>query len=230
MQPITKAELAFLGGCLGILSLTQTSQLLTTAFWPGFLLLLGAQWLLSRFYAREVQLPVHLFLFACAHLGCMVLLQGLELLASRAIHSILNLTLCTGILGFGARPTVPHLQKFLWVICALIWATASRIATETSDPSASPAGFFWAGVVYTLGVVIVAVWSIRNGLQALGRSSLTIPFIRKGIGDLSCALNARSPIKRCAINPNGPCEGCLHYRPLNSTWIEFPDESHLDPR
>lgn len=31
------------------------------------------------------------------------------------------------------------------------------------------------------------------------------------IGDISCRYNARSPYLRCATNPNGPCEGCLHY-------------------
>lgn len=31
------------------------------------------------------------------------------------------------------------------------------------------------------------------------------------IGEISCRNNARSPHLRCAINPSGPCEGCLHY-------------------
>lgn len=33
------------------------------------------------------------------------------------------------------------------------------------------------------------------------------------IGDADCRFNARSEILRCAINPNGPCAGCLHYQP-----------------
>lgn len=30
------------------------------------------------------------------------------------------------------------------------------------------------------------------------------------IGDPSCALNALSPLIRCAVLPEGPCEQCLH--------------------
>lgn len=33
----------------------------------------------------------------------------------------------------------------------------------------------------------------------------------KAIGDISCLYNARSSYLRCAVNPNGPCEGCKHY-------------------
>jgi hypothetical protein len=33
------------------------------------------------------------------------------------------------------------------------------------------------------------------------------------IGDFTCQFNARSHLLRCAINPSGPCEGCLHYQP-----------------
>jgi hypothetical protein len=31
------------------------------------------------------------------------------------------------------------------------------------------------------------------------------------IGDISCKNNAHSPYLRCAINPSGPCDRCLHY-------------------
>jgi len=31
------------------------------------------------------------------------------------------------------------------------------------------------------------------------------------IGDISCKFNARSGYLRCAINPNGPCQGCRYY-------------------
>ena len=30
------------------------------------------------------------------------------------------------------------------------------------------------------------------------------------IGDPSCRFNARSPLLRCAVLPQGPCERCLH--------------------
>lgn len=33
------------------------------------------------------------------------------------------------------------------------------------------------------------------------------------IGDASCQLNARSELLRCAVNPEGPCEGCRFYEP-----------------
>ena len=32
-----------------------------------------------------------------------------------------------------------------------------------------------------------------------------------GIGDTTCAHNARYPYLRCAINPCGPCNGCGDY-------------------
>ncbi|MEM8502159.1 MAG: DUF6464 family protein [Cyanobacteria bacterium P01_D01_bin.1] len=34
------------------------------------------------------------------------------------------------------------------------------------------------------------------------------------IGDVSCTYNARSELVRCAINPAGPCDGCVHYNNL----------------
>ncbi|MGF1513507.1 MAG: DUF6464 family protein [Elainellaceae cyanobacterium] len=31
------------------------------------------------------------------------------------------------------------------------------------------------------------------------------------IGNISCRFNARSGYLRCAVNPMGPCQGCLSY-------------------
>lgn len=31
------------------------------------------------------------------------------------------------------------------------------------------------------------------------------------IGDTTCVNNARSPYIRCAVNPEGPCNECVHY-------------------
>ncbi|GAB4235592.1 MAG: DUF6464 family protein [Stanieria sp.] len=31
------------------------------------------------------------------------------------------------------------------------------------------------------------------------------------VGDANCRFNARSEILRCAVNPNGPCQGCRYY-------------------
>ena len=33
------------------------------------------------------------------------------------------------------------------------------------------------------------------------------------IGDPSCRFNARTPLLRCAVLPEGPCERCAHYAP-----------------
>jgi Family of unknown function (DUF6464) len=33
------------------------------------------------------------------------------------------------------------------------------------------------------------------------------------IGDIDCAYNARSELLRCAINPSGPCDRCIHFQP-----------------
>ncbi|MDZ7956554.1 MAG: DUF6464 family protein [Aulosira sp. DedQUE10] len=33
------------------------------------------------------------------------------------------------------------------------------------------------------------------------------------VGDISCKFNARSGHIRCAVNPDGPCQGCRHYEP-----------------
>ncbi|MGB8700591.1 MAG: DUF6464 family protein [Thermosynechococcaceae cyanobacterium] len=36
------------------------------------------------------------------------------------------------------------------------------------------------------------------------------------LGDATCQFNTRSPLLRCAVNPSGPCDRCLHYQPLAS--------------
>ncbi|MEB3361388.1 MAG: DUF6464 family protein [Synechococcaceae cyanobacterium] len=33
------------------------------------------------------------------------------------------------------------------------------------------------------------------------------------IGDPSCRFNARTPLLRCAVLPEGPCERCAHFLP-----------------
>ena len=32
------------------------------------------------------------------------------------------------------------------------------------------------------------------------------------IGDITCQFNARSAYLRCAVNPEGPCQGCRYYQ------------------
>lgn len=34
------------------------------------------------------------------------------------------------------------------------------------------------------------------------------------IGDTTCRFNARSELLRCAANPDGPCNGCKSYEPV----------------
>ncbi len=34
------------------------------------------------------------------------------------------------------------------------------------------------------------------------------------IGDVNCKFNAKSELLRCAVNPEGPCEGCRYYQEL----------------
>lgn len=34
------------------------------------------------------------------------------------------------------------------------------------------------------------------------------------IGNANCRLNARSEIIRCAVNPEGPCEGCRYFESI----------------
>jgi len=37
------------------------------------------------------------------------------------------------------------------------------------------------------------------------------PVTKYFIGDTTCVNNARSPYIRCAINPEGPCDDCIHF-------------------
>src|SRR4028118_960510 len=43
------------------------------------------------------------------------------------------------------------------------------------------------------------------------------------IGDISCSYNARSELLRCAPNPSGPCDRCVHYQPLQKTYLKLPN-------
>ena len=35
------------------------------------------------------------------------------------------------------------------------------------------------------------------------------------IGDPNCRFNARTPLLRCAVLPEGPCQCCSHFEPAN---------------
>ncbi len=48
------------------------------------------------------------------------------------------------------------------------------------------------------------------------------------VGDGSCLFNARSEILRCAVNPEGPCNGCRFYEQIVTTPAPPPlsNDSH----
>ena len=41
------------------------------------------------------------------------------------------------------------------------------------------------------------------------------PVTKYFIGDTNCVNNAHSPYIRCAINPEGPCDECVHFEKRN---------------
>ncbi|MGL6342041.1 MAG: DUF6464 family protein [Waterburya sp.] len=50
-----------------------------------------------------------------------------------------------------------------------------------------------------------------NSTDLLRNRDRRRPVTKYFIGDTTCINNANSPYLRCAINPSGPCEGCVHY-------------------
>jgi hypothetical protein len=38
------------------------------------------------------------------------------------------------------------------------------------------------------------------------------------IGDVRCRFNAKSEILRCAVNPEGPCEGCCFFESIETEY------------
>jgi hypothetical protein len=42
------------------------------------------------------------------------------------------------------------------------------------------------------------------------------------IGDTSCQFNAHSPLLRCAVNPDGPCQACPHYQSISHLKVSSP--------
>jgi hypothetical protein len=43
---------------------------------------------------------------------------------------------------------------------------------------------------------------------------ITVIGDRQIMGNAACRFNARSEIIRCAVNPEGPCEGCLYFEAI----------------
>jgi hypothetical protein len=65
-------------------------------------------------------------------------------------------------------------------------------------------------------------YQLRNGGYELASVALQVKAQRQPadarwwqnqwvIGDPSCRFNARSPLLRCAVLPDGPCERCSHF-------------------
>jgi hypothetical protein len=65
-------------------------------------------------------------------------------------------------------------------------------------------------------------YQLRNGRYELASVALQVKAQRQPadarwwqnqwvIGDPSCRFNARSPLLRCAVLPDGPCERCSHF-------------------
>ena len=60
--------------------------------------------------------------------------------------------------------------------------------------------------IYTLASVVLQVKAQAQPHDARWWSNQWV------IGDPSCHFNARSPLLRCAVLPDGPCERCAHFR------------------
>ncbi|WP_392482018.1 DUF6464 family protein [Nostoc sp. C110] len=53
----------------------------------------------------------------------------------------------------------------------------------------------------------------RQNLRPIDSDRYYLEGVGYLIGDISCKFNARSGYMRCAVNPDGPCNGCRHYEP-----------------
>lgn len=54
---------------------------------------------------------------------------------------------------------------------------------------------------------------IRQNIHPISPDRYYLEGVGYLIGDVSCQFNARSGYLRCAVNPEGPCEGCRYYQP-----------------
>ena len=61
--------------------------------------------------------------------------------------------------------------------------------------------------IYTLASVALQVKAQAQPKDARWWSNQWV------IGDPTCHFNARSPLLRCAVLPDGPCESCAHFKP-----------------
>ncbi|MFZ9753251.1 MAG: DUF6464 family protein [Cyanobium sp.] len=110
---------------------------------------------------------------------------------------------------------------------------ASLARLELEDPNALPQPGRWFVVEGRSYLVLQRShrYSLRNGRYQLCAVALDVkvqerpadarPF-RHGfvIGDPGCRFNALSPLLRCAVLPEGPCERCSAYRPRDGGPVE----------
>ena len=69
-------------------------------------------------------------------------------------------------------------------------------------------------------------YQLRNGRYELASVALQVKAERQPaearwwqgrwvIGDPNCRFNARTPLLRCAVVPEGPCQHCSHFEPAS---------------
>jgi hypothetical protein len=61
---------------------------------------------------------------------------------------------------------------------------------------------------------------LRENIRQLEGDRYYLEGVGYLVGDISCKYNARSGYIRCAVNPDGPCQGCRHYEPRELTGSE----------
>jgi hypothetical protein len=90
-------------------------------------------------------------------------------------------------------------------------------------------------IVFTVALIppVLSVWFVRQA-ETRARQQLSLAMERASmmplrmpnlppevqyvegvgelIGDITCKFNARSAYLRCAVNPDGPCQGCRYYQ------------------
>jgi hypothetical protein len=103
---------------------------------------------------------------------------------------------------------------------------ASLAQLELDDPHALPQPGRWFVVEGRSYLVLQRShrYSLRNGRYELCAVALDVKLQERPtdarpfqhgwvIGDPGCRFNALSPLLRCAVLPEGPCERCSAYRP-----------------
>lgn len=116
---------------------------------------------------------------------------------------------------------------------------ASRLLTEVvlTESDRSLGRFYMAGMPQPGSIVEVEGqpyrvlerhhgYQLRQGQYRLERMVVYVQMAQRPeeqsccegqwvLGDSSCRFNARSSLIRCAIQPMGPCAGCLFYEPAS---------------